>query len=95
MGLSEGAKELGGSGTKPVSGLENVENKVGVSPTPADLQRDLIKVFGTADITGLDGKPTPIPELRAYLDQIRKQGLATLIGKIRFPLADKPYEIFV
>ena len=28
LGLSEGAKELGGSGTKPVSGDEDVENKI-------------------------------------------------------------------
>jgi len=42
LGLSEGAKELGGSGTKPVSGDEDVENKITNSPTPYQLAAEKI-----------------------------------------------------
>jgi len=69
-----------------------------------EISQELIKVFGTDELNGEDRQPLPIDKLRKLISTIKESGLAhweyntngDIKGAIiRFPLADKQFEIVV
>lgn len=87
-----GAKELGQEWANPVSGDGKGVNELSTPPTPSTLEADLIKVFGTAELTQGGGQPVSIDQLQRYVSLIREYGIGNLVNGVTYPLRDMPAE---
>ena len=84
-------------------GLSNVnEENTNREEGAKGLGGELVKIFGTAELTQMDGSPTPPDKLQRLVDGVRATGIAgfrynnegqIIGGVIRYPLQDKQADV--